>query len=120
MIFDFDQFADITSRVFPRGLYSLNEALFVFRCYFEAYEEHTGRPHPPIKASQIVSIVQDMPYLAIEDFGAYSATVRPMDYPAIIKRHFRTKYRRCDWNINHFFSGRIREMRFLELCRMDD
>ena len=81
MLFDFDKFADITASVFPGGPYTLDEALGVFRYYFEQYEAHTGRPHPPM-----------------------------------IDQHFQTRYRRCDYNINHFFSGRIRELRFYETC----
>lgn len=39
----------------------------------------------------------------------------PSVYPYIIQLHFKTKYRNCDYNINHFFSGRIRELRCYEL-----
>lgn len=60
MRFDFEKFSNITASVYPGGAYSLEEALSVFRYYFERYEEHTGRPHPPIRASQIVRICQDM------------------------------------------------------------
>lgn len=116
MIFDFDTFAQVTERVFvDNGPYTLDEALFVFRAYFEQYEAHTGHAHPPIKASQIAHIVDVMPYLEADDIGAYSATIDAVDYPDIIKRHFATQYRRCDWNINHFFSGRIRRLRACEL-----
>ena len=56
MLFDFEKFSNITASVYPGGAYSLEGALSVFQYYFEKYEEHTGRPHPPIKASQIVRI----------------------------------------------------------------
>ena len=95
MLFDFEKFSNITASVYPGGAYSLEDALSVFRYYFEQYEEHTGRPHLPIKADQDVS---------------------PLDYPALIDQHFRTKYRNCDYNICHFFSGKIRAMRFFEVC----
>lgn len=92
--------------------YSLQDALRVFRYYFEQYEKHMGKPHPPIRASQIVRICQDMPYIFPDGEGIEDVT--PDGYYAMIDKHFRTKYRRCDYNINHFFSGRIRELRFYE------
>lgn len=115
MIFDFDTFAQVTERVFVGdGLYTLDEVLFVFRAYFEQYEARTGHAHPPIKASQIARIIDAMPYLEAEDVGAYSANVEAVHYPDIITRHFKTQYRNCDWNINHFFTGRIRWLRARE------
>lgn len=116
MLFDFDKFSNITQAVFPNGAYSLEDALEVFRYYFQKYEEHTGHPHPPIRASQIVRIVQDMPWICEKDKcgGCHDVTVD--GYYAMIDQHFATKYKRCDYNINHFFSGRIRELRFFETC----
>lgn len=115
MIFDFDTFAQVTERVFVGdGLYTLDEVLFVFRAYFEQYEARTGHAHPPIKSSQIARIIDAMPYLEAEDVGAYSADVEAVHYPDIITRHFKTQYRNCDWNINHFFTGCIRWLRARE------
>lgn len=116
MIFDFEKFSDITASVYPGGAYSLEDALSVFRYYFEQYEEHTGRPHLPIKADQIVRICRIMPYLSAENEGNCCEDISPLDYPALIDQHFRTKYRNCDYNICHFFSGKIRAMRFFEVC----
>lgn len=113
MNFDFDKFSQITASVYPPSGYSLQDALQVFKYYFEQYEKHTGKIHPPIKASQIVRICQDMPYLTI---GNYYPDVSPEDYKIMIDKHFETKYRVCDYNINHFFSGRIRELRYYEEC----
>lgn len=115
MLFDFEKFEEITASVFPDVPYSLKEALFVFRYYFEKYEEHTGRAHPPIRASQIVNIIQNMPWICEEDRGGYYSDVSPEQYVEMIDQHFRTKYKKCDYNINHFFSGRIRELRFYEV-----
>ena len=81
MLFDFDKFADITASVFPGGPYTLDEALGVFRYYFEQYEAHTGRPHPPICASQIVRIVRDMPWIEQADRGSAYADIPPESYP---------------------------------------
>ena len=104
MLFDFDKFADITASVFPGGPYTLDEALGVFQYY------------PPICASQIVRIIRDMPWIEQADRGSAYADIPPESYPPMIDQHFQTRYRRCDYNINHFFSGRIRELRFYETC----
>ena len=114
MLFNFEKFSEIAASVYPNTPYSLEDALGVFRYYFKKYEEHTGRPHPPINASQIVRIAQNMPWIEIEDLGSYSSDVDPEVYRVLIDKHFATKYRHCDYNINHFFSGRIRLMRWLE------
>lgn len=116
MIYDFEKFSNITSRVFPDGAYTLEEALTVFRYYFQRYEECTGRVHPPIKASQIVRIIRDMPYICEEDKGMCYTDISPDAYYAMIDQHFATKYKNCDYNINHFFSGKVRELRFYESC----
>lgn len=114
MVFDFEKFARITASVYPPSVYSLQDALSVFSYYFEQYEKHMGRPHPPIKASQIVRICQDMPFISREYSGGLYADIDPEAYPVLIDKYFATKYRNCDRNINHFFSGRIRELRFYE------
>lgn len=115
MMFDFDRFSEITAGVHPpQNLYSLEDALNVFRYYFQRYEEHTGHPHPPIKAAQIKRLCECMPFL--DRTGGSIADIDPEAYPLMIEKHFETKYRNCDWNINHFFYGRIRAMRFYEVC----
>lgn len=116
MIFDFEKFREITTAVFPVGPYSLEDALGVFRCYFERYEEHTGKPHPPINASQIVRIVQNMPWICLGVKDGVCIDLSPDAYPAMIEQHFETRYHRCDYNINHFFSGRVRALRYYEAC----
>ena len=105
MFFDFDKFSSITASVYADSPYSLAEVLEVFRHYFEQYEAYTGAPHPPIRAVQIERIIREMPYIDETDC-----------YEDMIDRHFRTRYRNCDYNINHFFSGRIRVLRFYETC----
>ena len=86
MLFDFDKFADITASVFPGGPYTLDEALGVFQYYFEQYEAYTGRPHPPICASQIVRIIRDMPWIEQADRGSAYADIPPESYPPMISR----------------------------------
>ena len=121
LLFDFGRFSKIAASVYnDNNLYSLEDCLHVFRCYFEKYEEFTGRVHPPIRASQISRIMQDMPY--IDEAPSPMPTkdwtpiqdLEPDFYPLLIQLHFKTKYRNCDYNINHFFSGRIRDLRTCE------
>ena len=52
-----------------------------------------------------------MPCTVMEDRGGSLEPLAPEDYLDLIDLHFKTRYRNCDYNINHFFSGRIREMR---------
>ncbi|MGN8875279.1 hypothetical protein [Pseudoflavonifractor sp. HCP28S3_F10] len=85
----------------------------VFRLYFQKYEEYMGHPHPPIRVSQVARIMQDMPWLHA-DHSLPFGDIFPCVYKYLINLHFKTKYRHCDYNINHFFSGRIRELRMHE------
>lgn len=115
MKFNFDLFSRIAASVYNNdNPYSLEEVLGVFFAYFQQYEYCTGHPHPPIRASQITQIIQDMPWIDAVHKGA--ADIESDCYPIIIEQHFKTRYWHCDYNINHFFSGRIRELRYFETC----
>ena len=116
MLFDFDRFSKIAASVYAHSPYSLAEVLEVFRYYFEQYEAYTGAPHPPIRANQIERIIREMPYIDETDKAHSTMDIDPDCYEDMIDKHFRTQYRNCDYNINHFFSGRIRELRFYETC----
>ena len=116
MLFDFDTFAKLVERCYEPGPYSLEEVLFIFKYYFWRYEQEFGRPHPHIRMQQIRTIIERMPYVERDDFGGYFADIDAEEYRYIIEQHFRTSYKNCDYNINHFFSGRIRELRFYETC----
>lgn len=119
MLFDFDTFADVLESVFPQEntVYTMGECLMVFREYFRQYEEKTGRAHPNISARQIVKICEIMPWYSADDAGSYQPSITAETYREVIRKHFRTRYRNCDYNINHFFSGHIRERRYQELRR---
>ena len=94
--------------------YSMNDVLTVFKYYFEVYEEVLGQTHPPIRFEQIRKIIDLMPFLGGDGFEDYF--IEPDTYEYLIDRHFVTKYRSCDYNINHFFSGNIRLLRYYETC----
>lgn len=92
--------------------YSFEEVLQVFRYYFETYELIFGEAHPMISIDQIARIIDCMPFIFD---GGKMIDIYPDEYETIIDQHFNTKYMAgCDYNINHFFSGRIREMRYYE------
>lgn len=82
----------------------------MFRCYFQTYEDYIGHPHSPLKREQITRIMEEMPCIVMEDRGGNLEPLDPEDYTALIDLHFKTQYQYCDYNINHFFSGRIREI----------
>lgn len=115
MLFDFHMFQKIVERCYEPGPYSLEEVLDVFKTYFLCYEEKFGRPHPNIRAEQIRKIIRKMPYMEKNGEQLFldevPGDIFPCVYPYIIRRHFMTKYSGCDYGINHFFSGRIRELR---------
>ena len=108
MQFNFNRFARIVARGHQGWPYTIEEALGVFRYFFAKYEEFFGEPHPPIKASQIERLVKAMPYMD-------DAIIEPDEYPEIIDRYFNTPFKNCDYRINHFFSGKIRGMRWYEM-----
>ncbi len=126
MQFDFDRFARIAATVYRDGNpYTLEQCLKVFRLYFQIYEEYMGNPHPPIKREQIARIMEVMPFLQrpdpafrqwLKEVCNYTpvSDIDPDMYPLLVQLHFKTKYRHCDYNANHFFSGKIRELRLHE------
>ena len=65
---------------------------------------------------RIERIIREMPYIDETDKHHSTMDVAPDCYEPMIDQHFQTRYRNCDYNINHFFSGRIRELRFYETC----
>lgn len=115
MVFDFDTFSRLVVKAYKPCPYSLEDVLSVFRYYFQRYEDAMGRPHPHIRAEQIGRIIQAMPWVDEIDCARYLADIEPEDYKDLIDQHFRTRYRNCDYNINHFFSGRVRELRLHEV-----
>ncbi len=110
-MFDFERFiiaAKLAYRRCGSSAYSFEEVLQVFQYYFETYELIFGEAHPMISIDQIARIITKMPLISDDSI------IVPEDYKIIIDQHFITNYQHCDYNINHFFSGRIREMRYFE------
>ncbi|EJF39198.1 hypothetical protein HMPREF1141_0551 [Clostridium sp. MSTE9] len=115
MQFNFDVFSALATKAYQAAdspSYSLGEVISVFEYYFRKYEETFGKPHPHIRQEQIQRMIEDMPFVT----GEYGnpIDIEPEDYFPMIDRHFQTQYR-CDYNINHFFSGDIRLYRYYEM-----
>lgn len=116
MKFDFELFSKIAAKVYrDEYLFSLDECLQVFRYYFETYEKYMNHPHPPICSEQISRIMWLMPWVCVDNIGKDYSDFFPDCYKYLINLHFKTQYRHCDYNINHFFSGKIRELRLHEM-----
>lgn len=96
--------------------WELEGYLYVFHKYFDTYEEYFQEPHPHISKANIRKLMDRMPYLDFENRGSMSERLDPDSYDALIGRYFELDWQHCDYNINHFFSGQIREMRFYEMC----
>lgn len=119
MTLHFEYFTRLATRAYQsidKVPFSLQEALQVFQYYFQSYEEHMGYPHPNIRQEQTARIIRVMPWVDSTDVGGYYADLELHHYWKMIDQHFHTKYRNCDYNINHFFSGNIRLLRFYEVC----
>ena len=118
MEFDFDWFTRLVKQVYPEeheGLYNLNETLAIFGYFFSAYERYMGMQHPPLRTDQIERIICAMPSIPGESYDDVFCP-DPEEYELMIDRYFETDYGRCDYRINHFFSGRIREIKYYETC----
>lgn len=118
LLFDFERFTLNCKLAYRRcggSLYSLEDVLRVFRYYFDTYEYIFETAHPMLKIDQIAGIIAKMPYVLDDDYESRTMIdIDPDCYEVIIDQHFATKYRNCDYNINHFFSGKIRDMRYYE------
>lgn len=113
--FDFERFRNIALSIYPTdAAFTCHQALAVFYCYFQYYEHYMHQPHPPIRVEQIVNIIMKMDRAPDRYTGELE--IFPECYPAMIAKHFRTNYGECDYNINHFFAGQIRGLRYYETC----
>jgi len=117
MYFNFPLFSRLAERAHKNtGMteYGLDDVLSVFRYYFRQYEDTFKQVHPNIRVAQIEQLINAMPYIGGDGNSSAGGDITPEDYKVLIDKHFQTKYRNCDYNINHFFSGDIRLMRHYE------
>ena len=116
MIFDFQRFSKCIQQAYEinRNSYDLEEVKEIFRYYFECYESVFGKPHPFISSSQIINIISIMEEVDDEKLNR-TLYVEPETYKEMIDKYFMTAYKNCDYNINHFFSGKIRLIKLYEV-----
>lgn len=116
MLFEYERFysrAVLAYRRVDDCKYTFEQVMWVFEYYFKTFESECGYAHPMISIPQICRIIDTMP--AIQENGVDMVDVEPEEYSVLIDQHFVTEYRNCDYNINHFFSGNIRALRYYEV-----
>lgn len=86
-------------------IFTYQEVRLIFQMYLGCYESVMRHSHPPVKTEKLIEILNDIDYDGMFD---------PYVYGDLIERYFLTDYPNCDRNICHFFSGKIRELKFYE------
>jgi len=81
--------------------------------YLQKYKSATGKEHEPLKPSQWKKVFNEIT-------SAGDNEVLGREFKRIVDQHFKTDYKDCDYNINHFISGRIMLNRFYEIERDED
>ena len=112
----FDSMAAEEYRESGYNAFTLEEVLGVFHEYFRAYNAYMREPHPVLRRWQIRRIIEDMNSVADPTRPGEYIELYPDCYPYMIEAYFDTYFRGCDRNINHFFSGHIRAIKFYEAC----
>ena len=114
--FDFERFSRIATGVYPEAVtsYTLQDVLTIFRYFFGAYELNRGQVHPPIRRDQIKRIIEVMDSYDLNGVVGGLDIIDPDSYPDLIDAYFQTRFPRCNYRINHFFSGKIRTIRMFE------
>lgn len=104
---DFDIFDRQLRKAYNQAhsAFTLDECKTVFTEYFNEHQSYTGSEHPPLKTDKVIEIINQ-----IDGGGMFE----PGDYSLMINSYFNTDFRNCDRNICHFFSGKVREMRYFE------
>ena len=114
---DFDMFSKIVDEVYSaqETSYSKEDCMMVFEYFFRAYKYYRREDHPPLKREQIANLIVIMPYLDGRKSGV--PDIDSFWYPDLIERYFTTEFKNCNYRINHFFSGKVRELRLQELLK---
>ena len=104
-----------------RNLFSLQDTKEIICYYFKKYKAETGIEHPEISGKQLMFIIENMPYFnheSKERKGQFD--IRPGDYKELIDLYFKCRsfQTECNYQIAHFFSGKIRMMRSAELRKI--
>lgn len=97
----------------PHYSIPLDEVKDVFHFYFFLYHHDQGKDHPNMTVNNVLRIIEEMPYIynsrIVVNVDCLDAEINR----ALIAAYFSTPMN-CDRNINHFFSGDIRAIKFHE------
>ena len=96
--------------------FTFEECLAVFLLYFATYRLCKGEDHPHVKTDNLVKLLNDIDGHTLYDAGIMPYYFDPAEYPDMVTKYFDTYFDNCDGNICHFFSGKIRALRFFEAC----
>ena len=99
-----------------KSAFTLEECRDVFTEYFKAYRAYTGKEHPPLKTDLLVKMLNDIDGRSLVKSDDRLCSFEPEVYPGLIEQYFDTHFENCDRNICHFFSGKIRALRYFESC----
>lgn len=94
--------------------FSLEEIVNIFVFYYEEYQKHMHQDHPILSNKNIKKIIEKLPSCMDREHND-DIELLPEFYPDIIKKHFETSYKDCDYNILHFINGSIRAFRYYEV-----
>lgn len=111
-MFDYERFTKLCKLAYRRiddCSYSFDDVMQVLTYYIDTYSLILEKPHAMLSVEQIAHIIKCMPYVDNPELP-FDCTeyVSPDDYYDMIDKHFATRYRNCDYNIIHFFTGAIR------------
>ena len=96
--------------------FSYKEVEYIFKLYFATFEKTFGYKHKNLKLETIKNIIEKLPYLDDSNRNCNCIDIEFESYEILIRKHFQTQYKNCDYSMPHFMSGRIREYRFYETC----
>lgn len=109
----FEQFKKLCSWIYKTvdtAHFSIEDCVTVFSLYFDAYRAFTGEGHPIPSYKQIAAIMEKMPFADEER----RIPLEVEQYEVLIPAYFLIDFPNCDYNISHFFAGKIRENRYYE------
>lgn len=84
-------------------------------CYLHLYKQYRSKEHPKLKKEQWDSVVNNLFYV----YSDVNGVVFDLDENAMMdmmEKHFKTKYKNCDYNILHFMSDGVRVRRMFEVA----
>ena len=92
----------------------IDRVIWIVMYYCRTYREVMGISHPMLNQECMDKVVRGIIYGTDSDIIKTIDEYVEDDYEVLIDQHFKTHYRNCDYNILHFVSGKIRDLRGFE------